>query len=449
MKIISNYKEIIDLVHGTIKLSDIATKIIDTPYFQRLRYIKQLGVCYLVYPNAIHTRFEHSIGTYYLAGRLLNSIKKNSDNISLSHDLVIPELDNYYMRTYRDRVHIKLDDYVCELIKIAALCHDIGHGPFSHMFDDIFINNYKKIHSKHEVRSGLILEYIINSDEHLSNIIKDPEITFMKNLIDPQKHHTSFIYQIVSNIVTQIDVDKLDYISRDIKMLGLNIKFDPYKFVDDIKVFNNFICYPEDMKDNIIELFKIRYRLNKQIYSDKIVTVFKHMMKDIMINMDPILNIHESIKNFDHFIKMTDNYVISCLLYINSSKLIIKELLSPNISRAYTLWDNINNRKIYKFINTIYTHEQLSPTIDRRLELAHIKSDNIIIDISRVSFFGNIKYNINPKDNIYLFDNKDRIKKAEFDDSLDTNEYIYTIISKNNHDHHTNDKIFDLTDKIQ
>ena len=197
MKIITNYKEILDLVHGYIKISDLATKIIDTPYFQRMRYIKQLGMCYLVYPNAVHTRFEHSIGTYYLAGRLLNNIKKNSNNISLDHDLVIQELDDYYMRTYQNHVHIKLDDYVCELIKIAALCHDIGHGPFSHMFDDVFLNSSKKHHYRHETRSCLILEYIIKNDEYLSSIIKDPEITFMKNLIDPQKHHTSFIYLIV------------------------------------------------------------------------------------------------------------------------------------------------------------------------------------------------------------------------------------------------------------
>ena len=354
------------------------------------------------------------------------------------------------MRTYQNHVHIKLDDYVCELIKIAALCHDIGHGPFSHMFDDVFLNSSKKHHYRHETRSCLILEYIIKNDEYLSSIIKDPEITFMKNLIDPQKHHTSFIYQIVSNIVTQIDVDKLDYLTRDIKMLGLNINFNCYRFVDDIKVINNFICYPDDMKDSIIDLFKIRYRLNKQVYSDKIVVVFKHMMKDILINLDPVLNIHESVKNLDLFIKMTDNYIISCLLYINSSKLIIKELLSPNISRAYTLWNNINNRKIYKFINNIYTQELISPSLDKRLEWSHIKmTDNIIIDISSLSFFGNIKYNINPKDNIYLFDKNNKIIKQVFDDILDTREYIYTIISKNTHDHHTNDKIFEITDNIQ
>ena len=66
-----------DLIHKSIELSPIAQAIIDTPIFQRLRYLHQLGVCYLTFQNANHTRFEHSIGTYHLAGLLIEKIVKN------------------------------------------------------------------------------------------------------------------------------------------------------------------------------------------------------------------------------------------------------------------------------------------------------------------------------------------------------------------------------------
>ena len=82
-----NYKIIQDKLHGMMNISQMAMIIIDTPLFQRLRNLKQLGVCYLVFPNAVHTRFEHSLGAYHLAKKLLNNLIINSDIISLSEPL--------------------------------------------------------------------------------------------------------------------------------------------------------------------------------------------------------------------------------------------------------------------------------------------------------------------------------------------------------------------------
>jgi len=74
--LVNNYKQIYDSIHGFIWISNLSYEIINTPYFQRLKSLKQLGPCHFVYPNATHTRFEHSIGTYYLAGRILKMYKK-------------------------------------------------------------------------------------------------------------------------------------------------------------------------------------------------------------------------------------------------------------------------------------------------------------------------------------------------------------------------------------
>lgn len=100
-----------DSVHGDLQLDDFEVKLADTPEIQRLRRIKQLGFTYLVYPGANHTRFEHSIGTMYLASRLA--------------------------------LNLELDDETHSLVRCSALIHDAGHGPFSHVSEGGIDNSHE------------------------------------------------------------------------------------------------------------------------------------------------------------------------------------------------------------------------------------------------------------------------------------------------------------------
>ncbi len=100
------YKIIHDGIHGSMKVSGVILDLIKTPEFQRLRQIKQLGLAYLVYPGANHSRFEHSLGAWHLAKRL-------------SEEVGLPKEES-------------------EILQVGALLHDIGHGPLSHTFEGIY-----------------------------------------------------------------------------------------------------------------------------------------------------------------------------------------------------------------------------------------------------------------------------------------------------------------------
>ena len=106
-------KIIHDGIHGSMKLTGIILDLVKTPEFQRLRNIRQLGLAYLVYPGANHSRFEHSLGAWHLAKRLSQEVG--------------------------------LDENESMLLQVGALLHDIGHGPFSHTFESIY-KHYVKEH---------------------------------------------------------------------------------------------------------------------------------------------------------------------------------------------------------------------------------------------------------------------------------------------------------------
>ena len=106
---------IFDNIHGYIEIDEVAKSIIDTPEFQRMRRIHQDGALHYVFPTANHSRFEHSIGTYHLAKKMISTLRNKQ-----------PEL--------------KITDRIVKVISLAGLCHDLGHLMYSHLFDDLFLS---------------------------------------------------------------------------------------------------------------------------------------------------------------------------------------------------------------------------------------------------------------------------------------------------------------------
>tara|TARA_B100000767_G_C19764429_1_gene536783 strand:- start:750 stop:1961 length:1212 start_codon:yes stop_codon:yes gene_type:complete len=289
-----------DKIHGYIKVDPLALSIIDTIEFQRLRFIKQTGILNYVFPTAEHTRFEHSIGTYYLSQLILNCLKVNQNEISITSSIE-------------------------KVVTIAALCHDLGHVIFSHLFDDLFLKDSDNPLSIHENRSVFILSNIIKK----YNIqISHDELTVIKDLINPSESNYDlwdekfkkgkWIFEIVSNNYCHLDVDKFDYIVRDSNSIGLSYNIDYSRIIQQATILEGLdgkyhIHYPIQALDDIKEVFYTRYRLHKNIYNHKAVKGIEIYIIKILEELDKILNIREWICDQNKVLELLDPLIISNL----------------------------------------------------------------------------------------------------------------------------------------
>lgn len=172
-QILTNKRKIFnDPIYGFITIpSDFIFKIVQHPYFQRLRRIKQLGMAELVYPGAFHSRFQHALGAMHLMNEALNTLQ--------SKGLMIMEVER-------------------EAALVAILLHDIGHGPFSHVLEYAILKNVN-----HEAISELLMEDL--------NRQFDGKLTLAIEMFRGT-YDRSFFHQLISS---QLDMDRMDYLNRD------------------------------------------------------------------------------------------------------------------------------------------------------------------------------------------------------------------------------------------
>lgn len=390
-------------IHDSIRVSPMALKIIDTPEFQRLREIKQLGLCYHVYPTATHSRFEHSLGVYHLTGKILEKIQHQYPYKKYN----IPELN---------QPKTKLTYKISECIKIAALCHDIGHGPFSHIFDNTILKNIVHENKNHEVRSCLIVELLCKRE--LSNELTDNHINFIKTIIHPTSQNKGAIYQIVANNLNGIDADKFDYLARDALKLGLKTGFNANRLINEFIIDkNNNIAYPKHCATDIYELFYSRYIMHKKAYCHKTVVLIDIMFRDLISKIDSIFKISDSITDMKRFCKLTDASIYQLMEYtINPlpfTTITLNNSQIAQVKKAHKIHNCITNRKLYKQIidvtettcSKVNLYQFLASVFESNPQIS--KEDLIIHKTS----FGFVNENKpDPFDSIYYYDKKENNK---------------------------------------
>ncbi|MFW5869817.1 MAG: HD domain-containing protein, partial [Planctomycetota bacterium] len=195
-------KVIRDPVHNYIPVDSFTRKLLDTPEVQRLRYISQLGVSSFAYPGACHTRLSHAIGTYHLMNAAIRHLEKDP--------IASKQLNKHCQKTLR----------------AAALLHDIGHAPFSHLLESTFGGN-------HEDRTCQIIR---DTNTQLGALLAGEGLADdVANLID--KEDSSHPLWMKSLLSSQLDVDRMDYLLRDSHFTGAGYgRFDWFRLVHTMKI---------------------------------------------------------------------------------------------------------------------------------------------------------------------------------------------------------------------
>ena len=383
-------KTIFCTIHGYTQWEQSLIEIINTSEFQRLKHIRQLAAVHHVFPCAVHTRFEHSLGVGYLAEKYANTLISNQP-------------------------HLQCNPFI---LKLAGLCHDLGHGPLSHTFDRFMENKKEKMHV-HELRSVIILKYIvskykINIDESIVNDACE--------LIHPEKHNLpQYMYQIIANNIDGIDVDKLDYLKRDSIYTGLNYNIDIIRFFQYARVINNILCYSlKNMQYTINHVLMIRHQLHAQVYQHKVVRAFENMYIDIM---NFIQNAIYFDGNINKFMELNDNIFSNAfikLAYLEG------KISQKNAQEASKLLERINNRDIYHCTDEFRIKYEVISKIPSILK----DSTDIILDIVNIGYKKNplfcINFYTNDNDTITL--NKQKVSRVF---TMDTKDCLLRLYSKN------------------
>lgn len=236
-----NKKKIInDPLYGFIHVkSELIFDIISHPWFQRLRYIKQLGLTDLVYPGAVHTRFQHALGAMHLMGRVLDNLRFKG-------------------------VPISQEEY--EAAQLAVLLHDVGHGPFSHALEHSLLAGVK-----HESISYLLMSAL--NDEF--NGVLDLTLKIFRN-----SYRRKFFFQLVSS---QLDIDRLDYLNRDCFFSGVQegtIGVD--RIILMLHVHNDQLVVEEKGIYSIENFLNARRLMYWQVYLHKTTVCAERMLINII-----------------------------------------------------------------------------------------------------------------------------------------------------------------------
>ncbi len=239
-RILNKKKIINDPVYGFITIpSELIFDLIQHPYVQRMRYIKQLGMTHLVYPGALHTRFHHAIGAMHLMGMAIETLRSKGHTISYQEE---------------------------EAVTIAILLHDIGHGPFSHALEHTIVEGIS-----HEQISKLLMDNL--------NRQFDGKLEMALDIFN-KRYPKKFLHQLVSG---QLDIDRMDYLNRDSFFTGVSegvISFDRIIKMIDV---NDDQLVVEEKGIYSIENFLISRRLMYwQVYLHKTVIAAEQMLVKIL-----------------------------------------------------------------------------------------------------------------------------------------------------------------------
>ena len=393
-----------DPVYGFITLNrGILLDLIDHPYFQRLSRIKQLGLTYLVYPGAHHTRFHHAVGAAYLMKQALSTFKELGVNIQKEEE--------------RGAL-------------IAILLHDIGHGPYSHALEHSFLSGVS-----HENVSEIFMRKL--NDQYSGEL--SLAIQIFRN-----QYHKKFLHQLVSS---QLDMDRLDYLKRDSFFTGVSEGVvSNQRIIKMFDIVNDEILIKEKGIYSIEKFIVARRLMYWQVYLHKTVLSAEFLLAKIISRARELLCAGEKLfvtpelnmfltKNItkneleqdiylNAFASLDDNDIMTCIkVWMKSKDIVLSRLASMLIERkllkvkiANTSFDIEQVNKIRKThqkklgLNEdeikyfVFQEQMINNAYDPRKDTIKIKyKDGTVKDITDASDNLNVSALAKPVTKHYLF----------------------------------------------
>lgn len=329
-------KVINDPVHGHMYFPGIVVDAIDTPQVQRLRELKQLGTSYYVFPGASHNRFEHSLGTAHLATNMFDALRTRAAS------------DVRDALTGADRVAVQL----------AGLCHDLGHGPFSHVFDNEFLpRRVAGWHAgdeppwNHEAMGADMFRWMVddNGMDLDKGVIDRVCDLITSSNVESATPGTKFLWDIVANKRNSIDVDKFEYLLRDQHGTGVKGNVDVGRLMSFMKVIDDQICFKASEVYNVYDLFHTRANMHQKVYTHKKAKAIEYMIVDALVEADVAWDseISKSIWDVNEFIRLDDT-ILKRIEWSKESKL----------QKGRDLVRKIRRRELYQYVNDFAVPEE-------------------------------------------------------------------------------------------
>jgi HD superfamily phosphohydrolase len=336
--------EITDPIHRYIRFSQAEKDVIDSAAFQRLRRIRQLAGAHLVYPSAQHSRFEHSLGAMHIAGLACESL---------------------LAKGYIDNAE------VVEELRLAALLHDIGHGPFSHLFEEVL-----------ETRSGMSHEdmgrRIITKSEIADALGKNGHSADHISRLSFGQSKVQFLNEIISGALS---ADIMDYLPRDSYFTGTEYgKIDYYRLISSYEVAASKLAINRSALNSLESMLISRYEMFKAVYFHKTVRSAEVMLLHSMINGDEALGLTDT--SLENYLSITDEATLERLCALESG-------MSARLAKDY------RDRRLLKCVYEKLLHKRdRHKRVDRKAlsaleveiaQTAGVERSHVFADASRAS----------------------------------------------------------------
>jgi HD superfamily phosphohydrolase len=283
----------------------VERSIIDSPFVQRLRRIHQLAGAYMVYPGAVHTRFDHVLGAMHVAGLTAESIANKID----------------------------LDKTTIQDIRLAALLHDVGHGPFSHLFEEVLTEKTNLTHE--DISQKIVLK------SNIRDILENHGISSRKisDLCVGKLKKPPYMNEIIAG---GLSADIMDYLLRDSYFTGVEYgKVDIHRVIDSLDIVNNHLALNQAALYAFEAILIARYEMFKAVYFHRTVRASELMLVQSMSLANDALKLTE-LFNVNRYLRLTDEVVFDKLMNLDAN--------TPKLRIARKLAEDHNNRRLVKCV---------------------------------------------------------------------------------------------------